>query len=212
MVRPEPQRPFEGLITIHCELSPMTSIEYEPGRYVTYINAYSFYHTRAGPSLNFTSPTVPRSFHLRRQSEEEVALSRMLDKIFRRSDTVDREALCIVAGERVRQFSSPLLSLLNPPSRAPGLAPPYLNPRARRRRRPPRLCESSLRRRAPTFPSRRRRSARSERRNRPPTRTTRSHPSSTTPHALLYIIFLLPRHPCRSLNVKIVRSGRDEGG
>jgi hypothetical protein len=37
MVRPEPQRPFEGLITIHSELSPMASIEYEPGRYV-----YSF--------------------------------------------------------------------------------------------------------------------------------------------------------------------------
>ena len=34
MVRPEPQRPFEGLISIHCELSPMASTEYEPGRYV----------------------------------------------------------------------------------------------------------------------------------------------------------------------------------
>lgn len=33
MVRPEPQRPFEGLITIHCELSPMASTEYEAGRY-----------------------------------------------------------------------------------------------------------------------------------------------------------------------------------
>ncbi|KAH9956749.1 ribosomal protein S5 domain 2-type protein [Russula compacta] len=32
MVRPEPQRPFEGLISIHCELSPMASTEYEPGR------------------------------------------------------------------------------------------------------------------------------------------------------------------------------------
>jgi len=67
MVRPELQRPFEGLITVHCELSPMASMEYEPGR----------------------------------QSEEEVALARMLDKIFRRSDTIDREALCIIAGERV---------------------------------------------------------------------------------------------------------------
>ncbi|KAF8493680.1 ribosomal protein S5 domain 2-like protein [Russula emetica] len=67
MVRPEPQRPFEGLITIHCELSPMASIEYEPGR----------------------------------QSDEEVALARMLDKILRRSGTIDRESLCILAGERV---------------------------------------------------------------------------------------------------------------
>ena len=37
MVRPEPQRPFEGLITVHCELSPMASTEYEPGRYVLHI-------------------------------------------------------------------------------------------------------------------------------------------------------------------------------
>ena len=36
MVRPEPQRPFEGLITIHCELSPMASTEHEPGRYARY--------------------------------------------------------------------------------------------------------------------------------------------------------------------------------
>ena len=34
MVRPEPQRPFEGLISIHCELSPMAGAEYEAGRYV----------------------------------------------------------------------------------------------------------------------------------------------------------------------------------
>ncbi|KAI0290834.1 ribosomal protein S5 domain 2-like protein [Russula brevipes] len=67
MVRPEPQRAFEGVISIHCELSPMASTEYEPGR----------------------------------QSDEEVVLSRMLDKIFRRSDAIDREALCILAGERV---------------------------------------------------------------------------------------------------------------
>ncbi|KAH9979413.1 ribosomal protein S5 domain 2-like protein [Lactifluus volemus] len=67
MVRPEQQRPFEGLITIHCELSPMASTEYEPGR----------------------------------QSEEEIALARMLDKIFKRSDSIDREALCILTGERV---------------------------------------------------------------------------------------------------------------
>ncbi|KAH9955666.1 ribosomal protein S5 domain 2-like protein [Russula dissimulans] len=67
MVRPEPQRPFEGVITIHCELSPMASTEYESGR----------------------------------QSDEEIALARMLDKTFRRSDAIDREALCIVAGERV---------------------------------------------------------------------------------------------------------------
>ncbi|KAI9451517.1 ribosomal protein S5 domain 2-like protein [Lactarius psammicola] len=67
MVRPEPQRPFEGLISIHCELSPMAGAEYETGR----------------------------------SSEEETALARHLDKIFRRSDAIDREALCVLTGERV---------------------------------------------------------------------------------------------------------------
>jgi exosome complex RNA-binding protein Rrp42 (RNase PH superfamily) len=37
-----------------------------------------------------------------RQSEEEGMLSRMLDKVLRRSDVVDKEALCVRAGERVR--------------------------------------------------------------------------------------------------------------
>ena len=91
MVRPEPQRPFEGLITIHCELSPMASMEYEPGRYVLHIKRHSI------------SPIV----HIPRQSDEEVALARMLDKIFRRSGAIDREALCIISGERVRPFPFP---------------------------------------------------------------------------------------------------------
>jgi len=34
MVKPQPERPFEGIITIHSELSPMASSEYEAlGRY-----------------------------------------------------------------------------------------------------------------------------------------------------------------------------------
>lgn len=36
-----------------------------------------------------------------RPSDEEVALSRMLDKVLRRSDAVDKEGLCILAGQRV---------------------------------------------------------------------------------------------------------------
>lgn len=32
MVRPTPDRPFEGAVTIHSEISPMASSEYEPGR------------------------------------------------------------------------------------------------------------------------------------------------------------------------------------
>ena len=86
MVRPEPQRPFEGLISIHCELSPMAGAEYEPGRSVLYF-----------PSLPV--PHLTRTKH--RSSEEETTLARHLDKIFRRSDAIDREALCVPTGERV---------------------------------------------------------------------------------------------------------------
>ncbi|KAI0740131.1 ribosomal protein S5 domain 2-like protein [Earliella scabrosa] len=67
MVKPPPERPLEGMITIHSELSPMAANEYEPGR-----------------------PT-----------DEEVTLTRMLDKVLRRSDAVDKESLCVLAGQRV---------------------------------------------------------------------------------------------------------------
>lgn len=40
-----------------------------------------------------------------RVSEEEIAITRMLEKVLKRSDTVDREALCIVAGQRVSLLS-----------------------------------------------------------------------------------------------------------
>lgn len=32
MVKPPPERPQEGTITIHSEISPMASTDYEPGR------------------------------------------------------------------------------------------------------------------------------------------------------------------------------------
>ncbi|KIJ98578.1 hypothetical protein K443DRAFT_680686 [Laccaria amethystina LaAM-08-1] len=67
MVKPAPERPFEGTITIHSEISPMASSEYEPGR----------------------------------PSDEEVTITRMLDKVLKRSDAVDKESLCILAGQRV---------------------------------------------------------------------------------------------------------------
>lgn len=37
-----------------------------------------------------------------RPSEEEVTITRMLDKVIKRSDAVDKESLCILAGQRVR--------------------------------------------------------------------------------------------------------------
>ncbi|KAF4588066.1 hypothetical protein EYR38_010027 [Pleurotus pulmonarius] len=67
MVKPPPERPFEGMVSIHSEISPMASPEYEFGR----------------------------------ASEEEVTMTRMLDKVLRRSDTIDKESLCVVAGQRV---------------------------------------------------------------------------------------------------------------
>ena len=41
-------------------------------------------------------------------SEEEVLITRMLEKVVRRSESVDRESLCVQAGQRVRNPSLPL--------------------------------------------------------------------------------------------------------
>lgn len=38
---------------------------------------------------------------LYRSSDEEVVITRMIEKIIRRSEAVDREALCILAGQQV---------------------------------------------------------------------------------------------------------------
>lgn len=37
-----------------------------------------------------------------RQGTEEVVFERLMDKALRRSEAVDKEGLCIVAGEKVR--------------------------------------------------------------------------------------------------------------
>ena len=42
-----------------------------------------------------------------RPSEEEVTITRMLDKVLRRSDALDKESLCILAGQRVRTYRLP---------------------------------------------------------------------------------------------------------
>ncbi|KAG8928804.1 hypothetical protein FRC02_006446 [Tulasnella sp. 418] len=67
ITRPRSDRPYEGLLTIHSEISPMASSVYEVGR----------------------------------ASDEEVAITRMLEKVLKRSNAVDREALCILAGQQV---------------------------------------------------------------------------------------------------------------
>ena len=101
MVKPQPERPFEGTITIHSEISPMASSEYEQGR----------------------------------PSEEEVTITRMLDKIIRRSDAIDKESLCILAGRRVR--ASPSLSCSSHYPPRPGMVTPPNDTRSLRLRQPP---------------------------------------------------------------------------
>ncbi|SCV66961.1 BQ2448_5607 [Microbotryum intermedium] len=67
IVRPLPDRPYEGFLNISSELSPMASTNHEVGR----------------------------------SSDEQTLVTRLLEKTLRRSECVDREALCIVAGQRV---------------------------------------------------------------------------------------------------------------
>ncbi|GAA5890244.1 hypothetical protein JCM6882_008766 [Rhodosporidiobolus microsporus] len=67
VVKPLPDRPYEGFVTLATEISPMASAAYEAGR----------------------------------QSEDEILMTRLLEKAIRRSNAVDREALCIVAGQKV---------------------------------------------------------------------------------------------------------------
>jgi len=47
------------------------------------------------PESNMKLPALYRT------SEEEVTITRMLDKVLRWSDALDKESLCIVAGQRV---------------------------------------------------------------------------------------------------------------
>ncbi|GJN88388.1 hypothetical protein Rhopal_001354-T1 [Rhodotorula paludigena] len=67
VVKPLPDRPYEGFVNLVTEISPMASAAYEAGR----------------------------------ASEDEVLMTRLLEKTLRRSDAIDREALCIVAGQKV---------------------------------------------------------------------------------------------------------------
>ncbi|GAA5998198.1 hypothetical protein JCM5350_002917 [Sporobolomyces pararoseus] len=67
IVKPLPDRPYEGFLSLNTEISPMASSAYEAGR----------------------------------SSEEEVLMARLLEKALRRSEAVDREALCLVAGQKV---------------------------------------------------------------------------------------------------------------
>ncbi|GAA97711.1 uncharacterized protein L969DRAFT_26801 [Mixia osmundae IAM 14324] len=67
VVRPPPERPYEGFLVISTEVTPLASAAYE----------------------------------MNRQTEEEILVARTLEKAIRRTEAVDRESLCIVAGDKV---------------------------------------------------------------------------------------------------------------
>lgn len=68
IVKPYPDRPFEGIFTINSEVSPQASLKFDTTR---------------------------------QQQQDEVLVSRILEKAIRRSNAVDLESLCIVAGDKV---------------------------------------------------------------------------------------------------------------
>lgn len=87
IVKPRDERPFEGFLVIQSEISPLAGSNYEgTGRCVS---------KRVCHVLVVLTVS-------RRPSEEEVLISRALEKALRRSEVVDRESLCIVAGQKVR--------------------------------------------------------------------------------------------------------------
>uniref|UniRef100_A0A0K3CLT8 Exosome complex component RRP45 n=1 Tax=Rhodotorula toruloides TaxID=5286 RepID=A0A0K3CLT8_RHOTO len=90
IVKPLPDRPYEGFVNLVTEISPMASAAYEAGR------------LRGGAcACDGVSKRELTSTTARRASEDEVLMTRLLEKALRRSNTVDREALCIVAGQKV---------------------------------------------------------------------------------------------------------------
>jgi exosome complex RNA-binding protein Rrp42 (RNase PH superfamily) len=49
-----------------------------------------------------------------RSSEDEVMITRLLEKSIRRTEAVDREALCIVAGEKVGRIAMTRADTIDP--------------------------------------------------------------------------------------------------
>ncbi|KIJ18336.1 hypothetical protein PAXINDRAFT_97746 [Paxillus involutus ATCC 200175] len=61
-----------------------------------------------GPELGWVEYFY--SVKLSRPSEEQVTITRMLDKVLKRSDAIDKESLCILAGQRSDRFPDPATS------------------------------------------------------------------------------------------------------
>lgn len=81
---PLPERKFDGIFQIVTEFSPMASPAFEVGRYVQPI------------LCDFLVLEV--SDLVCRPTDAEVILSRILEKAIRRSNALDTESLCIIAG------------------------------------------------------------------------------------------------------------------
>lgn len=73
LVPPREERPYEGLLNITTDITPMPGMEYD----ATGV---------AGPSDS---------------REREALFDRMLERALRYSEAVDREALCVIAGKKV---------------------------------------------------------------------------------------------------------------
>ncbi|QPG74039.1 hypothetical protein FOA43_001358 [Brettanomyces nanus] len=78
IVKPYEDRPFEGIFMINSEISPMCSPFFEVGA--------------GGSGYGVGSNSS--------QANEEVLISRMIEKAVRRSNALDVESLCIVAGKK----------------------------------------------------------------------------------------------------------------
>ncbi|OWB77529.1 hypothetical protein B5S32_g1698 [[Candida] boidinii] len=73
IVQPYEDRPFEGIFQVSTEISPMAAPFFESGS------------TGLGKS----------------QTDEEILISRLIEKAVRRSNALDLESLCIIAGSKV---------------------------------------------------------------------------------------------------------------
>lgn len=90
VVKPFPDRPTDGFLHLSVELSPMASAGFD-------VRASA---PRARPRA--LSPTRSASLQGGRMSAQGIEIQRIIERSFRDSRAVDTEALCIVAGEKVR--------------------------------------------------------------------------------------------------------------
>lgn len=73
LVPPRADRPYEGLLQITTDITPMAGMEYDAGG-VAGVNE---------------------------SREREALFDRMIDRAVRHTDAIDREALCVIAGKKV---------------------------------------------------------------------------------------------------------------